>query len=123
MKTPVLQNIIRFGCFVSLVIGLLHSARAVNIYKTNNTANLNTAASWTNNVVPGAADVAVWDNTVPGANTTLLGANLSWLGVRIADPGGLVTINAGSTLTVGASGIDLSAATQNLTLNNGVTIG
>src|SRR2546429_3359470 len=107
MNTPALQKIIRFVCPVSLALALGHSAHAANVYKTNNTANLNTATSWTNNVVPGAADIAIWDNTVPGANTTLLGANLSWLGVRIADPGGLVTINAGSTLTVGVSGIDL----------------
>jgi autotransporter-associated beta strand protein len=52
----------------------------------------------------------------------VLGADLSWAGIKIASPGGLVTINSGNTLTIGASGIDLSTATQDLTLNSGLTL-
>src|ERR1043166_6940196 len=115
--------LIRIVSIACVALATAHSLHAATIYKANNTANLNTTGAWTNNVVPGASDIAVWDNNVPGANTTLLGASMTWAGVRILDPGGLVTISAGSTLTVGPNGIDLSAATQNLTLNNGVTIG
>ncbi|MEI7898983.1 MAG: autotransporter-associated beta strand repeat-containing protein [bacterium] len=97
-------------------------ARADTISKANNANNLNLTTSWTGGVVPGAADIAQWTNTVTTANTTVLGAGLSWAGIKIANPGGLVTINAGNTLTNGTSGIDLSTATQDLTLNCGLVL-
>lgn len=92
------------------------SAWAADRFKQNNTTDLNLAGSW--DTLPTSSDVAVWNSTVTGANTVNLGANLDWAGIRIANPGGLVTIRhaAGQTLTLGASGIDMSAATQNLTL-------
>ena len=88
--------------------------------KQNNTYNLNLAASW--DVLPSAADIALWSSTVTGANSTSLGADLGWLGMKIVTPGGPVTIEEGHSLTIGASGIDLSTATQNLTLNCGLTL-
>ena len=96
------------------------AAHAATRSKQDNTDNLNLASSW--DTLPGAADIAQWTNTVTGANTTVLGADLSWAGIKIASPGGLVTINSGNTLTIGTSGIDLSAATQDLTLNSGLTL-
>lgn len=97
------------------------SAWAADRFKQNNTTDLNLAGSW--DTLPTSSDVAVWNSTVTGANTVNLGANLDWAGIRIANPGGLVTIRhaAGQTLTLGASGIDMSAATQNLTLMTAVT--
>lgn len=97
------------------------SAWAADRFKQNNTTDLNLAGSW--DTLPTSSDVAVWNSTVTGANTVNLGANLDWAGIRIANPGGLVTIRhaAGQTLTLGASGIGLSAATQNLTLMTAVT--
>lgn len=97
-------------------------AHASLFVKTNNTDALNLATSWTNNAVPGASDIAQWDNTVsdPNNTTNLLGASLSWSGVRIVDPAGPVQISAGNTLTLGAGGIDMSAATRDLTLSNSV---
>ncbi len=86
--------------------------------KQDNSEDLFLPASWTDGV-PGLADVAVWDSTVTGANTTLLGADLAWAGISIQNPGGLVTIDAGNTLTLGLAetDIDLSAATADLILN------
>jgi len=49
-------------------------------------------------------------------NTVLLGANANWAGIKILDPAGLVTISAGNALALGASGIDMSLATNNLTI-------
>jgi autotransporter-associated beta strand protein len=106
-----------------LIAGSGSTARAADRFKADNTSNLNLPASWVGGVVPGAADVAVWNNTVTGPNTVALGANLTWAGIRITDPGGPVTVSSGSTLTNGSSGIDMTAATQNLTLNAGVTLG
>lgn len=108
----------------SIFITRVHAA---DVIKTNNGDALNLASSWSGGVVPGSGDVAVWDSTVTAANSTNLGAAASWQGIRIANPGGLATIthSAAATLTLGTSGIDLSAATQNLTIgaNVGVAVG
>jgi len=94
--------------------------QAATSTKQNNTTSLNLAASW--DFLPGTTDIAQWTSTVTAANSTLLGADLSWSGVKIVAPGGLVTLGAGNALTIGAGGIDLSSATQNLTLNCGLTL-
>jgi fibronectin-binding autotransporter adhesin len=87
--------------------------------KANNSNNLNLGTSWLGGVAPTSADRAKWDSTVTGANTTSLGADLTWAGIVIAGPTGPVTINPGNTLALGAGlvDIDLSAADQDLTLN------
>ena len=113
------------GCVVLMlaVLAGIQPARAAVIVKANNTANLNLGTSWVGGVVPGAGDVAAWDSTVTGANATSLGASTNWLGIKILNPGGLVQINAdGNTLTNGTAGIDMSAASQSLTLNNNVAL-
>lgn len=101
---------------------LVSAAGAGTIQKANNTTNLNLPASWTGGVVPGANDVASWNSTVAAANSTLLGGNLTWNGISITNPGGPVTIAAGNTLTLGSSGIDMSAATQNLSISSWLTL-
>lgn len=111
---PVLILIALFGRF---------SAAAATLPKANNTDNLNLTSSWSGGVVPGSGDVALWDGTVTGANSVVLGADLSWKGLSLTSPGGAVTIGAGNTLTLGTSGIDLSTATQDLTISSGLTLG
>jgi len=108
-----------------VAVGLLAAAEAASsapIYKLNNTAALNTAASWTGGTVPGLGDTAVWDSTVTGGQTNSLGASLAWGGIQIRNPGGPIQLNSGYYLTNGAAGIDLSQATQDLTLSNTVVI-
>jgi autotransporter-associated beta strand protein len=92
-------------------------------FKANNTDDLNLASSWTA-FIP-IAGIAEWDSTVAGANTTSLGADLTFSGIRISNPGGLVTINPGNTLTLGGApvDIDLSSATQDLILNSNLVLG
>lgn len=104
-------------------LAFAHSAAAQEIIKANNTDALNLTTSWVGGSVPGTDNVAVWDSTVTAANTVSLGADPSWQGVRIANPGGLVTIGTAGTLTLGSAGIDMSAATQNLTLSRPVIVG
>ena len=106
----------KLAAFVCLS-GLCSAAQATTINKTNNVNNLNLGSSWVGGAAPGSNDVAQWSNTVTGANTVSLGADLKWAGIKVVNPGGLVTLNAGNTLTLGSSGLDLSAATQDLTLN------
>jgi autotransporter-associated beta strand protein len=109
---------------IILAVGLTAlQAYGATIVKTNNTVNLSQATSWTNNVAPGNADIAQWDSTVTAANTVSLGADVEWLGLKILNPGGPVTLNAGNTLTLDGSGADLSAAAQDLALNCNLALG
>jgi len=109
----------------ALLLAFVQDGWAVDRTKANNTTNLNQTGSWAAGVVPTSSDVGVWDDTVTGANTTLLGGNLTWLGIRIGGTTqtGLITVNTGNTLTLGSSGIDLSSTSRNLTLYNAVTAG
>jgi fibronectin-binding autotransporter adhesin len=93
------------------------------ITKKDGAGNLNRKQSWIGNRVPGSGDIALWDANVTTATAVGLGGNVSWLGLRITNPGGSVTFNSGYTLTLGSSGIDMSSATVNLTLNCGVSLG
>jgi len=117
--------------FTKLSLALLLAgaslAQAGQFVKVNNTDALNLATSWTNNAVPGAADIAQWDNTITDPNnaTDILGASASWGGIKILNPAGPVTIitnSGGNTLTLGAGGIDMSGATADLTMSNNVTL-
>lgn len=99
-----------------IFLSLLGNVSAADITKGNNVENLNLGTSWALGVAPGSNDVALWESTVTGANSSVLGANLTWSGIRITNPGGAVTIGAGNTLTLGTSGIDMSAASQGVTI-------
>ncbi len=83
---------------------------------------LNLASAWVANFVPVNPDTATWNATsLTGAMT--LGANLSWAGLIVNDPAAALTFNGTQTLTLGSEGINLSAATVNLTLNHPVILG
>jgi hypothetical protein len=70
-------------------LAFAHTATAQDIIKANNTDALNATTSWVGGSVPGSGNVAVWDSTVIAANTTSLGANQSWQGIRIANLTGI----------------------------------
>lgn len=95
-------------------------------YKAGNTNILLLASSWTNNAVPTATEFGVWSSIVTGPMTNTLGADMTWGGIKILDPGGPISIAAdGNTLTlngVSGTGIDMSAGTQDLTVNCGLTL-
>ena len=97
-------------------------AEATPVRKEDNFDALDLATSWVGGTaVPGVNDIAQWDEQLTSANTADLGtAPSSWLGIKVTNPPGAVGITAtsASTLTLGASGIDLSASTQNLTIGN-----
>lgn len=103
----------------------LPATQAATSTKADNTDNLNLASSW--DTLPGPADIARWNDTVTTANSTLLGANLSWDGIEITNvgitPGSEpVTIGGSDTLTIGKSGIDMSFADQDLTISCGLKV-
>jgi autotransporter-associated beta strand protein len=87
--------------------------------KANNSLDLDLLNSWTTPSVPGHADIALWDATVTDANTTTIGAGVSFSGIRITNPLGDVTIQPGTggNLTLGSQGIDMSATSPNLNIS------
>jgi len=87
--------------------------------KANNTANLDLLNSWTTAIIPGPADLALWDATVTTANTTSIGSGVNFSGIRITNPVGNVAIQPGSggSLTLGSQGIDMSSTSSTLTLS------
>jgi autotransporter-associated beta strand protein len=97
------------------------NATAATRDKANNQDNLNLGTSWLVSA-PTSADIAQWTNTVAGANATLLGGDRSWLGIKIVNPGGAVSIAGTNTLTLGGGGVDMTLATQDLTLGCGLTL-
>lgn len=106
----------------TILLSFTPALHAAEIAKANNADALNIGSSWSLGTAPTATDVALWDSTVLAANGAALGADTTWQGLKVTNPGGLVTIGADSNvLTLGTSGIDLSAATQNLYLNGATT--
>lgn len=135
MKIPIRPIVVRTAVFGVPLASVLFSpsALAVDYYKANNTSSLNQNASWVDvngialgttptNTSASDSDKWIWDNRVLAANTPALGNDLRVRTIQIKDPGGLVTIdgvgnNRSITVTNGG-GIDMSAATQDLTIQN-----
>jgi autotransporter-associated beta strand protein len=113
--------------------------------KTNTAGSLGAGGSYVSGTAPGSADIAQFNSTITTAQTDTLGGNLTLGEIQVTNPGGPITIagdTSASTLTLGGTvivpgvnglpgvyaGIDLSAATQNLTFgangsaNDAVTI-
>jgi len=99
-------------------------AHAQNLTNADTSVTLNLGGSWVGGIPAGSANIAVWDATVQANPTKTLGASLAWAGIQVLNPAAPIVIGAdGNTLTLGASGIDLSQATNNLTLDNLVALG
>ena len=91
------------------------------------------ATSYAQNQAPTLSDTLLFNSTISGA-TTFRVSNLSTSatnptngilnigGLQVLNPGGAITIqntaNQNQTINLGASGIDMSRATQNLTISN-----
>ena len=107
-------------------LNLIITSTAPSVVKANNTNNLNLGTSWVGGVAPDGTKIAKWDNTVTAANTTVLGADVTWSGIAIENPTGSVNINPGNTLTLGAAPIDIDLGTANtadLALNCPLALG
>ena len=87
------------------------------IVKLNNTTALDLGGSWTGATVPGIYDTASWNGTYTSGSVSI-GTGLSVGRLQILSPSTAITINSGTgPLTLSGGGIDMSIATQNLTLN------
>lgn len=107
---------------VLLAGGALQSASA-QVGRANNSTALNLGGAWTGGVAPTSAQVAGFSsvNTATSATSTIDAAvNFQIAGITFTNnPGTNLTIagGAGSSLTLGASGIDTSAGSRVLTMN------
>lgn len=104
---------------LTVLLGATSFAGAATVQKANNTDNLDAATSWASGTAPTNLDIATWSSTVAGANTSNLQTTSAWAGIAVTNPAGAVGIRlvTGRTLTLGTSGIDLSAASQDLTID------
>jgi autotransporter-associated beta strand protein len=88
--------------------------------KTNNADNLNLDSSWLVGVAPASYQTVTFDSTVQNYNVFTLGAGVAWGGIIISNPAisPVTIVDDGNVLTNGNFGIDMSAATADLTLSN-----
>src|SRR5476651_78548 len=112
---------------VAMLFSSLSGASAASITNNASGLSLTNPAAWFGGVVPGASDVGFFDST-SGAGGAL-GGSLSWAGIDILNPATPITISSTTTnaaipaaLTLGASGIDMTLAANNLTVSNGVVV-
>lgn len=84
----------------------------------------NTAGNWANGIIPGAGSNAIFNASSAANLATVLNANFNLGLLQMANPSGPVSIAAGgaNTLTL-TNGIDMSKATQPLTITAPVGIG
>jgi len=125
------RNLLTVIISASILAMTVSQSQATTITKGDNTTTLDLVGSWTGGIAPGAADVANWSGayTTAGSLSATIPAStgLTWQGISVGSitgtAAGLVSIGGagaattGSSLTIGASGIDMSAANQNLVIN------
>ena len=132
------KNSTRAGALALAVMAASFGASVAahaDTYGNNGGTTLNLAGSWIDETTgnapaanpPGALDIAQFDShsALTAATLFQLGAPTTWLGLVVQNPGADITIDSGSNaLTLGASGVDMSAATQNVTISaSTVTLG
>ncbi|WP_265593918.1 autotransporter-associated beta strand repeat-containing protein [Haloferula sp. BvORR071] len=120
MKTPLYS---RYS--YCLLLSLQAIANGAEIQKIANTVALNTGGSWTGGLVPGVNDVMLWDTGdtySAAASLPQIGGDMSVSGIKITTNTGarnqtlrfigFQNTSSANTLTIGAGGIDMSAAQQ-----------
>jgi len=86
-------------------------------------AGWTTTNNWIPGVVPSTGDEVNFDSSSTANLNTVLNQDFDLLGVNVTNPAGPVSIGGTNTLTLGGGGIDLAAASQNLTITAPVVLG
>ena len=81
------------------------------------------AGNWIPGVVPSAGDAVNFDSSATANLNTVLNQDFNLLGVSVTSPTGPVSIGGSNSLTVGANGINLAGASQDLTISAPVVLG
>lgn len=79
--------------------------------------------TWTPDMPSSTADVVTFNDQSLANLETFLDQNFHISGLVVGNPAGPVSINGSQSLTIGAGGIDLSAATSDLAINAPVSLG
>jgi len=82
-----------------------------------------TAGNWTPNNIPTSFDAVNFDSSSTANLATVLNQDFAIAGITLTTPTGPVSIGGTHSLTVLSSGIDLSTASENLTITAPVVIG
>lgn len=82
-----------------------------------------TIGNWSPGVLPATADTVLFNSSSTANLATVLNQNFSLAGVTLSTPSGPVSIGGANTLTLGAGGLNLSAANQNLTVTAPMILG
>lgn len=82
-----------------------------------------TAGNWSSNTLPTSLDPAVFGSASTANLSTTLGANFDILGLTVEATSGPVSIGGPHSLQLGTGGINLSAATQNLSITAPLILG
>jgi autotransporter-associated beta strand protein len=93
--------------------------------RANTATNLNLTGAWVEGVVPTSVDIAAWGTpNISTGTAQALGGAVSWQGILLqsAQSTAITIGTTAAALTLGSSGIDLSAASANLTIASPVTI-
>jgi fibronectin-binding autotransporter adhesin len=121
LKPGILTDSGRTLAFTLALFTLVNVSHAAPITKAATGTDLTAGASW-GGTAPGAADVATWNSASLGTALTL-DSNTSWGGIAITGALTDIGITGAGTLTLGASGIDMSTSTVNLTVANTLALG
>jgi autotransporter-associated beta strand protein len=119
-----MKNVSALVCAMAMIIAPV--TQGAPYIRQNTANNLNTSAAWGGGP-PTSADSVQWDATCGANRSTVLGGNVDWGQIIITTPGGAITIgntaNATNTLYgLSGIGIDMSGASQDLTINNPVVL-
>lgn len=81
--------------------------------------------NWLDDLAPSSGDAVTFDGNSTGNLAQTLDGDFVIAGITVGSPTGAITVAKGSggSLTLGSGGIDMSAATQNLTFSGTVAIG
>lgn len=103
----------------SLCAGTAHAAKT---WTGAIDGNWVTTTNWLEGTLPGTTETVILDSNSTSNLSISLDANHTIKGINLTNPAGLVSFS-GFTLTLGTGGINMSAASQDLTINSAVVIG
>ncbi len=115
---------IRTALAMAVVGGVVSALQAGSVQLADTGLSLTTPGAWVGGVPPQVSDIAVLDVGLTGITnnsyTWGVGSGTSnlWQGIQVLNPGGNILINdTANQLIIGSSGIDMSQALRNLTIN------
>ncbi len=108
---------------VAALLALSLASRADETWKGTSDNLWSTTGNWSGNAAPLSTDNVIYNGNSSANLSNWLSSTYSIKGIILTNPSGPVSINSASTLTIGASGINLSNATQTLTISAPVALG